>query len=200
MRTDHLIDLLAQGAEPVPARSAARRLGLALLVGLPMAAIMLEVDYGFRSDLAEVATWPAFWVKLLFPLLIGLAAGLLCYFMVAILKGKLGYDDSLDAFGVHGAGGTLGAILTGVFATNEVNNALKDSAGKAQALGLVDGNGGQVVNQLIGSAIAWGLAIVGTLIILKICDIAFGLRVESDEETQGLDLSMHGEEAYNLES
>ncbi len=139
-------------------------------------------------------------VKPMPALLIGLAAGLVCYFMVAILKGKLGYDDSLDAFGVHGAGGTLGAILTGVFATNEVNNALKDSAGNAQALGLVDGNGGQVINQIIGSAIAWGLAIVGTLIILKICDMAFGLRVTSEEEITGLDLSMHGEEAYNLES
>ncbi len=148
-----------------------------------------------------VAITPASgFVKPMPALIIGLIAGFVCYFMVAILKGKLGYDDSLDAFGVHGAGGTLGAILTGVFATNEVNNALKDAAGKPMALGLVDGNGGQIVNQLIGSAIAWALAIAGTLIILKICDIVFGLRVDSDQETQGLDLSMHGEEAYNMES
>jgi len=133
-------------------------------------------------------------------LLIGFAAGLVCYLMVTVVKAKFGYDDSLDAFGVHGAGGTLGAILTGVFATNAVNDALKDPAGKAAALGWVDGNAGQVANQAIGVAIAWALAIVGTLIILKICDAAIGLRVEKDQEIEGLDLSMHGEEGYILES
>jgi Amt family ammonium transporter len=120
--------------------------------------------------------------------------------MCAIVKQKFGYDDSLDAFGVHGAGGTLGAILTGVFATNAVNDALKDSAGKAMPLGLVDGNGGQIVNQAIGAGIAWVLAIVGTLVILKICDTLIGLRVDEEHEIQGLDLSMHGEEGYILES
>jgi Amt family ammonium transporter len=148
-----------------------------------------------------VAITPASgFVKPMPALVIGLAAGLVCYFMVAVLKQKLGYDDSLDAFGVHGAGGTLGAILTGVFATNAVNNGLKDASGKPLPLGLVDGNGGQIVNQIIGSAIAWGLAIAGTLIILKICDMVTGLRVDSDQETEGLDLSLHGEEAYNLEA
>jgi Amt family ammonium transporter len=87
-----------------------------------------------------------------------------------------------------------------VFATNSVNNALKDASGNPAALGLMDGNGGQIVNQLIGTAIAWGLAIVGTLIILKVCDMALGLRVSADEETEGLDLSQHGEEGYNLEA
>jgi Amt family ammonium transporter len=119
--------------------------------------------------------------------------------MVTKVKSMFGYDDSLDAFGVHGAGGTLGAILTGVFATNAVNDALKDAAGKPLPLGLVDGNGGQVLNQLIGSAIAWGIAIVGTIIILKICDMTIGLRVSKEEETQGLDLSQHGEEGYIYE-
>ena len=133
-------------------------------------------------------------------LLIGFAAGLVCFFMVTKVKQKFGYDDSLDAFGVHGAGGTLGAILTGVFATNAVNNALKDTAGKPLPLGWVDGNAGQILNQVIGSAIAWVLAIVGTLIILKICDVVVGLRVSAEQETQGLDLSMHGEEGYILES
>ena len=148
-----------------------------------------------------VAITPASgFVKPMPALVIGFAAGLLCFFMVAIVKGKLGYDDSLDAFGVHGIGGTLGAILTGVFATNEINSAFKDPAGKVLPLGLVDGNGGQILNQIIGSAIAWGLAIVGTLVILKIVDMVTGLRVDADQETQGLDLSMHGEEAYNLES
>ncbi len=133
-------------------------------------------------------------------MIMGLLGGAVCYLMVVKIKNKFGYDDSLDAFGVHGAGGTLGAILTGVFATNAVNNALKDSAGNPAALGLVDGNGGQIVNQLIGTGIAWGLAIFGTLIILKICDMTLGLRVSAEEETEGLDLSQHGEEGYNLES
>jgi Amt family ammonium transporter len=132
--------------------------------------------------------------------IIGFAAGVVCYLMVTAVKRKFGYDDSLDAFGVHGAGGTLGALLTGVFATNAVNDALKDAAGKPAALGLVDGNGGQIVNQAIGAGIAWALAIVGTLVILKICDAVIGLRVEKDHEIQGLDLSMHGEEGYILES
>ena len=100
--------------------------------------------------------------------------------MVATVKQKFGYDDSLDAFGVHGAGGTLGALLTGVFATNAVNDALKDAAGKPMPLGLVDGNAVQIVNQVIGVAIAWVLAIVGTLIILKICDMVVGLRVDEE--------------------
>ena len=132
--------------------------------------------------------------------LIGFTAGVVCYLMVTAVKQRFGYDDSLDAFGVHGAGGTLGAILTGVFATNAVNDALKDSIGKAAALGLIDGNGGQILNQAIGVGIAWVLAIVGTLVILKICDLTIGLRVEHDHEIQGLDLSMHGEEGYILES
>jgi len=147
-----------------------------------------------------VAITPASgFVKPMPALFIGLAAGLACYSMVAIVKAKLGYDDSLDAFGVHGIGGTLGAVLTGVFATNEVNNGLKDSAGKPLPLGLVDGNAGQIVNQIIGCATSWILAIAVTLIILKVCDMVLGVRVDVDEEVQGLDLAMHGEEAYNLE-
>jgi ammonium transporter, Amt family len=90
--------------------------------------------------------------------------------------------------------------LTGVFATNAVNDALKDAAGKPAALGMVDGATGQIVNQAIGVAIAWTLAIAGTLLILKICDLMIGLRVEKDDEIQGLDLSIHGEEGYILES
>lgn len=139
-------------------------------------------------------------VKPMPALLIGLAAGFVCYAMVVIVKSKVGYDDSLDAFGVHGVGGTLGALLTGVFATNQVNNALKDSAGKPVALGLVDGNAGQLVDQAIGVGIAIALGVVGTLIILKICDIVLGVRVGVDDEISGLDLTQHGEEGYNLDS
>jgi len=127
-------------------------------------------------------------------ILIGAAAGVVCYLMVSKVKQKFGYDDSLDAFGVHGAGGTLGAILTGVFATKAVNDL---RSGKP--MGWVDGDGGQVVNQLIAVAISWALAAVGTLVILKICDALLGVRVNANEETEGLDLSQHGEEGYNLE-
>jgi ammonium transporter, Amt family len=132
-------------------------------------------------------------------LLIGFIAGIVCYFMVTLVKRKFGYDDSLDAFGVHGAGGTVGALLTGVFATSAINDGLKDASGKVLPLGWVDGNAGQVLNQAIGCAIAWGMAIVGTFVILKICDAVTGLRVEKDQELGGLDISQHGEEAYTLE-
>ncbi|HSP70526.1 MAG TPA: ammonium transporter [Bryobacteraceae bacterium] len=143
-----------------------------------------------------VAITPASgFVKPMPAMLIGLAAGVVCYLMVAKVKKVFGYDDALDAFGVHGVGGTLGALLTGVFATKEVNDLRM-----GKAMGMVDGDSGQMLNQLIAVLIAWGLAIVGTLVILKICDVIFGVRVTKEEETEGLDLSMHGEEGYNLES
>jgi len=148
-----------------------------------------------------VAITPASGFVKPFPaLLIGFLAGVFCFFMVTTVKNRFGYDDSLDAFGVHGAGGTLGAILTGVFATREINDGLKDAAGKALPLGWVDGNGGQVVNQIIAVAISWALAIVGTLLILKAVDLVVGLRVSEADEITGLDLSMHGEEGYNLDA
>ena len=148
-----------------------------------------------------VAITPASGFVKPFPaMLIGVCAGVLCYFMVTRAKRRFGYDDALDAFGVHGAGGTLGALLTGVFATRAINEGLKDAAGKVQPLGLVDGNGGQILNQLGGTAIAWGLAIVGTLAILKIVDATVGLRVTRQQESDGLDLSMHNEEGYVFEN
>ncbi len=133
-------------------------------------------------------------------LLIGLLAGVVCYFMATAVKTKFGYDDALDAFGVHGAGGTLGAILTGVFATSAVNDALKDAAGKPMPLGLLDGHGEQLLNQGVGILISWVLAIVGTLIALKIADVLTGVRVTEDQEQRGLDITQHGEEGYLLES
>ncbi|MDP9114300.1 MAG: ammonium transporter [Acidobacteriota bacterium] len=128
-------------------------------------------------------------------MLIGLVAGVVCYFMVSAVKKKFGYDDALDAFGVHGIGGTVGAILTGVFATKAVNDM---RAGKP--MGWIDGNPGQALNNLIGAAIAWGLAIAGTWIILKVCDAVTGLRASDQDEIEGLDLTMHGEEGYNFEA
>jgi len=132
-------------------------------------------------------------------LFIGLAAGVFCYLMVAKVKARLGYDDSLDAFGVHGAGGTLGALLTGVFASSAVNPIFKNAQGSTLPSGLLEGNAHQLLNQFVGVVIAWGLAAVGTLIILKIVDATVGLRVSEEHEIQGLDLSQHGEEGYYWE-
>jgi Amt family ammonium transporter len=142
-----------------------------------------------------VAITPASGFVKPFPaLLIGLCAGIVCYLMVVNVKAKFGYDDSLDAFGVHGCGGTLGALLTGVFATTAVNDGLK------RPLGWVDGHPGQVLNQAAACLISWLLAIIGTIVILKICDALVGVRITKEEEIEGLDLSQHGEEGYILEA
>jgi len=132
-------------------------------------------------------------------LAIGAIAGVFCYLMVGKVKARFGYDDSLDAFGVHGAGGTIGALLTGVFASSAVNPIFKNAKGDVLPSGLIEGNGRQVLNQLGAVAIAWVLAIVGTLVILKIVDAVVGLRVTPEHEVQGLDLSQHGEEGYYWE-
>jgi len=132
-------------------------------------------------------------------MVIGLVAGAFCFWMVAKVKARFGYDDSLDAFGVHGAGGTLGALLTGVFAASAINPIFKDAQGNVLPSGLLEGNAHQLLNQFVGVVIAWVLAIVGTLIILKIVDMVVGLRIPDDEEVQGLDLTQHGEEGYSWE-
>ena len=125
---------------------------------------------------------------------IGLIAGVVCYLMVVKVKSVFGYDDSLDAFGVHGAGGTIGALLTGIFASSTINPIF----GAGKPTGLLEGNNGQLLNQAIGVAIAWSLSIVGTLIILFIVDKVVGLRVSEEDERTGLDLSQHGEEGYDF--
>jgi Amt family ammonium transporter len=129
-------------------------------------------------------------------LAIGLIAGLACYWMVTKVKTIFGYDDALDAFGVHGAGGTIGALLTGVFAQQVINPIF----GANKPVGGLDGHWGQVGNQLVGVLIAWVFALVGTLVLLKIVDLIAGLRVPEEHEIEGLDITQHGEEAYNLES
>jgi Amt family ammonium transporter len=121
---------------------------------------------------------------------IGLIAGVGCYLMVVKVKAWFGYDDSLDAFGVHGAGGTMGAILTGLFARAAINPSVNID-------GFFAGNHKQLLNQLVGVAIAWSLSIVGTLIILFVVDKTIGLRVSEEDEREGLDLSQHGEEGYD---
>jgi len=132
-------------------------------------------------------------------LLIGLMAGVVCFAMVAKVKARFGYDDSLDAFGVHGVGGTVGALLTGVFANRLINPVFKDDKGNALALGMIDGNFTQVFNQLVGVVVAIVLAVVGTWIILKLLDLVIGVRVPAEQEIEGLDITQHGEEGYNWE-
>jgi Amt family ammonium transporter len=127
---------------------------------------------------------------------IGLVAGVGCFLMVTEVKKRFGYDDSLDVFGVHGTGGTIGAILTGVFATRAINPIFKDATGNPLPVGLVDGNAAQVLNQLIGVGITIALAVIGSFILLKIVDLTIGLRVSDEEEIRGLDLSQHGEDGY----
>jgi Amt family ammonium transporter len=129
-------------------------------------------------------------------LVIGAVAGVLCFGMVTKVKGLFGYDDALDAFGVHGAGGTIGALLTGVFAQQLINPIF----GAGKAVGGMDGHWGQVGNQLVGILIAWVFALVGTMVLLKIVDMLIGVRVPEEHEVEGLDITQHGEEAYNLET
>jgi len=129
-------------------------------------------------------------------LAIGLLAGIFCSFMVFQVKAVFGYDDSLDAFGVHGSGGTLGAILTGVFATTAINPIF----GKGTPTGGADGHWSQVWNQLAAVGISWTISIVGTLILLFVVDKIMGLRLSPEHESVGLDLSQHGEEGYDFTS
>ncbi|HET6156838.1 MAG TPA: ammonium transporter [Dongiaceae bacterium] len=119
-------------------------------------------------------------------IVIGIAAGVGCFLAATWLKNKLGYDDALDAFGVHGVGGTIGALLTGVFATVAVK-------GGDAAVGLIDGNAGQVWIQVKSIIVTMVFCGVGTAIILKVIDLVVGLRVPEEAEREGLDLSLHGE-------
>jgi Amt family ammonium transporter len=120
-------------------------------------------------------------------LYIGLIAGAVCYASAVWLKHALGYDDSLDAFGVHGVGGATGAILTGVFAISTIN-----PLGK----GAIEGNPGQILIQIEGIAIAGAYCAVVTYIILMALHYTIGLRVTKDEEMEGLDLTQHGERLH----
>jgi ammonium transporter, Amt family len=132
-------------------------------------------------------------------LLIGLIAGVFCFQMVTRVKNLFRYDDSLDAFGVHGAGGTLGALLTGVFAVSAINPIFgKDAQGRALPTGAIEGNWHQLLNQSVGIAIAWVISIVGTLVLLFVVDKTLGLRVTAEDEAEGLDLTQHGEEGYDM--
>ena len=124
-------------------------------------------------------------------LFMGAAAGVLCYLACGKVKRILGYDDSLDAFGVHGVGGLLGAFLTGIFATTEVNPAAADGV-------FYGGSWELVAAQLAAAGVAIALSVGASFVLLKTIDLTVGLRVEEDAEERGLDLAAHGEEGYVL--
>ncbi|MCC7381140.1 MAG: ammonium transporter [Deltaproteobacteria bacterium] len=145
---------------------------------------------GFVSGLVAglVAITPAAgYVSVPASMVIGLSAGVVCYGAV-LLKERLHYDDSLDAFGVHGVGGILGALLTGVFAQKALNPAGAD--------GLLAGNPRQLLLQLVGVVAVGAFSAIATFVILKICAVTTGLRVTLDEEKEGLDNTQHGESGY----
>ncbi len=122
-------------------------------------------------------------------LAIGFLSGIVCYWGATWLKHKLGIDDALDCFGVHGVGGVLGAILTGVFAIQSIGG-----EGKS---GLIDGNPDQILTQIFGVGVTIGLTVVGSFIILKVIDLVIGLRVSESVEREGLDMAIHGEALHN---
>jgi Amt family ammonium transporter len=128
----------------------------------------------------------------MYAIIMGLIAGVVCFWAATSLKHMLGYDDSLDAFGVHGTGGTIGALLTGVFAVAAVNPG-------ANTKGLLEGNVAIMGHQAAAVGVTWVIAIVGSFILLKLTDAIVGLRVTEADEFDGLDLTQHGESGYNLE-
>jgi Amt family ammonium transporter len=144
-----------------------------------------------------VITPAAGFVTPMYALIMGFAGGIVCFLGATVLKTKLGYDDSLDAFGVHGLGGMLGALLTGVFATGIINSAIATDTANFE--GLLSGNSKQLLNQLLAVLITIGIAAVGSFILLKIVDLVLGLRVSTVEERDGLDLTQHGESGYHME-
>ncbi|MBF0456359.1 MAG: ammonium transporter [Nitrospirae bacterium] len=125
-------------------------------------------------------------------IIIGAGAGVICYTAVSLIRPKFGYDDSLDVIGVHGAGGTWGALATGLFATISVNSAGKD--------GLFYGNPGLLLTQLIAIVSTYVYVFIASLILLKIVDVIVGLRVDEEDEANGLDLAVHGENGYDFET
>jgi Amt family ammonium transporter len=155
---------------------------------------------GAVAGLATITQASGF-VQPMSALFIGLFAGVICSLMVFKVKRFFGYDDSLDAFGVHGVGGTMGALLTGLFASGAINAVFgKDASGHPNPAGAIDGNWHQVANQAVGVGIGWSMAILGTLALLFVVDKTMGLRVSAADETAGLDLSQHNEEGYDLNS
>jgi ammonium transporter, Amt family len=132
-------------------------------------------------------------------MVIGVLAAVIPYFAVVILKSKLGYDDALDTFGVHGVGGTLGAILTGILATDKVNaNLVSETYAKPNGLAKAVTEGGLLTNQLLACLITIVLSVVATVVITLIVKAIIGLRPSTEDEVTGLDVTDHGEESYSL--
>jgi Amt family ammonium transporter len=128
---------------------------------------------------------------------IGLVAGVVCYTAVTKIKSVFGYDDSLDVFGVHGIGSITGMLMLGFLANSEVNPAIANTF-KANGVAVsLAGGSHQFINQFIGVAFTVALAVLGTFLIVKLVDTVIGLRVDQEDESAGLDLSQHGERAYN---
>jgi len=157
-----------------------------LLKGKPTA---VGIGSGFVSGLVGVTPGAGF-VTPTSAIVIGALTGLACFAAVN-LKSRFQFDDSLDTFPIHGVGGTVGAILTGVFATKLVNG--------GAANGLLEGNGGLLVTQIVAVLIAYAIAAIGTLIILKVLSLFMSLRVDSETEAEGLDVYEHGETGYGEE-
>jgi ammonium transporter, Amt family len=157
---------------------------------------VLGVASGMVAGLATITPASGF-VSVPAAFCIGLTGGVVCYFAVSSLKTRLGYDDSLDVFGVHGVGSAIGLLMLGLFADASVNVSIAttfQSSGKVISL---NGSTAQLLNQFRGLSFTVLMAAVGTFVILKIVDVLIGLRVSAEDEDAGLDLTQHGESAYN---
>ena len=157
---------------------------------------VLGAASGMVAGLATITPASGF-VTVPSAVLIGLCGGTACYFAVTKLKAACGYDDSLDVFGVHCVGSVVGMLLLGFLASAEVNPAIASTFQKNGAVVSLAGGTGQVVNQLIGIAVTFALSSVVTFLLLKVIGAAIGLRVEAEQEHTGLDVTQHGESAYN---
>jgi Amt family ammonium transporter len=157
---------------------------------------VLGVASGMVAGLATITPCSGF-VSIPAAAFIGLCGGVLCYFAVTRLKHAFGYDDSLDVFGVHGVGSAAGLLMLGLFANADVNAAIAGTFHSGTAVVSLAGGAGQVWNQLVGVLFTVGLAAAATFGILKLVDAVLGLRVTAEDEDSGLDLTQHGESAYN---
>jgi Amt family ammonium transporter len=157
---------------------------------------VLGAASGMVAGLATITPASGF-VSIPSALLIGLAAGGTCYFAVTRLKARFGYDDSLDVFGVHGVGSTLGMLMLGFLANVSVNEAIGTTCKIDNQILSLAGGVPQFINQLKGVAFTMAFAGAGTFVLLKLVNAFTPLRVSEEDETVGLDLSQHGESAYN---
>jgi Amt family ammonium transporter len=164
-----------------------------LLKGKPS---VLGIASGMVAGLATITPASGF-VTVPAAFLIGLSGGVVCYLAVTRVKNAFRYDDSLDVFGVHAVGSSLGLLMVGLFANTTVNGAIASTFKHEGQMISLAGGATQLFNQLRGLLFTVALAGVATFIILKILDALIGLRVSAEDEDSGLDLTQHGESAYN---